>query len=169
MTTISRRISGFAIALTLVAGAVAVTGCGSSNSSANAKSSTPASTPTPTTTAAKAATTPPAGGPVAVSLTEFKIKAPATLTAGKTTFAVTDNGKIRHQLTIIRTTKPASKVLAHGKSDDMPGRVGEIDSLAPGHSTTLKIKNLKPGHYALVCNLPGHYASGMYADLTVTQ
>ncbi|MEA2312683.1 MAG: hypothetical protein QOE28_2651, partial [Solirubrobacteraceae bacterium] len=27
--------------------------------------------------------------------------------------------------------------------------------------------NLKPGHYALICNLPGHYTAGMYADLTV--
>jgi uncharacterized cupredoxin-like copper-binding protein len=27
--------------------------------------------------------------------------------------------------------------------------------------------NLKPGHYSLVCNLPGHYMQGMRADLTV--
>jgi uncharacterized cupredoxin-like copper-binding protein len=26
---------------------------------------------------------------------------------------------------------------------------------------------LKPGHYAIICNLPGHYAGGMYTDLTV--
>ncbi len=29
------------------------------------------------------------------------------------------------------------------------------------------IKNLKPGHYAIVCALPGHYQSGMYTDFTV--
>jgi uncharacterized cupredoxin-like copper-binding protein len=28
--------------------------------------------------------------------------------------------------------------------------------------------DLKPGHYALVCNLPGHYGLGMHVDLTVT-
>jgi uncharacterized cupredoxin-like copper-binding protein len=27
---------------------------------------------------------------------------------------------------------------------------------------------LAPGRYELVCNLPGHYVSGMYGELTVT-
>ena len=26
---------------------------------------------------------------------------------------------------------------------------------------------LKAGHYALICNLPGHYAAGQHADFTV--
>ncbi len=26
---------------------------------------------------------------------------------------------------------------------------------------------LKKGHYALICNLPGHYQGGMHADFTV--
>ena len=28
--------------------------------------------------------------------------------------------------------------------------------------------HLAPGRYELVCNLPGHYAAGMYAPLTVS-
>jgi len=27
---------------------------------------------------------------------------------------------------------------------------------------------LKPGRYEVLCNLPGHYAAGMYAELDVT-
>jgi uncharacterized cupredoxin-like copper-binding protein len=27
---------------------------------------------------------------------------------------------------------------------------------------------LAPGHYELVCNLPGHYTAGMYTQLDVT-
>ncbi|MGV8964931.1 MAG: sulfocyanin-like copper-binding protein [Cellulomonas sp.] len=27
---------------------------------------------------------------------------------------------------------------------------------------------LAPGHYELICNLPGHYAAGMYTELTVS-
>jgi uncharacterized cupredoxin-like copper-binding protein len=26
---------------------------------------------------------------------------------------------------------------------------------------------LKAGHYALICNLPGHYAAGQHIDFTV--
>jgi len=28
--------------------------------------------------------------------------------------------------------------------------------------------DLQPGHYAIVCNLPGHYAAGMHQDFWVT-
>jgi uncharacterized cupredoxin-like copper-binding protein len=33
-------------------------------------------------------------------------------------------------------------------------------------SKTLALR-LRPGHYALVCNLPGHYLAGQRADFTV--
>jgi uncharacterized cupredoxin-like copper-binding protein len=26
----------------------------------------------------------------------------------------------------------------------------------------------RPGHYELICNLPNHYADGMYQELVVT-
>jgi uncharacterized cupredoxin-like copper-binding protein len=28
---------------------------------------------------------------------------------------------------------------------------------------------LTPGHYVIFCNLPGHYAKGMYGTLTVSE
>ena len=31
----------------------------------------------------------------------------------------------------------------------------------------VRLVTLAPGHYVVICNLPGHYASGMHADLTV--
>ncbi len=81
---------------------------------------------------------------------------------------MTNDGKIKHQFTIIRTDKPASTVLSkQNPDDDIPGARGEISSLAPGTTKQLVVKNLKPGHYALVCALPGHYQAGMYADFTV--
>jgi Sulfocyanin (SoxE) domain len=39
-------------------------------------------------------------------------------------------------------------------------------NLPVGESKTLEL-NLEPGKYALVCNISGHYAAGMYADFTV--
>jgi uncharacterized cupredoxin-like copper-binding protein len=36
----------------------------------------------------------------------------------------------------------------------------------PGASGWVTV-TLPPGRYELVCNLPGHYAAGMYTQLTV--
>ena len=69
----------------------------------------------------------------------------------------------------IRTPKPASAVLSkQNPDDDIPGAKGEIASIAPGATKKLVVKDLKAGHYALVCALPGHYQSGMYSDFTVS-
>jgi uncharacterized cupredoxin-like copper-binding protein len=51
--------------------------------------------------------------------------------------------------------------------DDIAGAKGEISSIAPGATRKLTVKNLVAGHYVMVCALPGHYQSGMYADFTV--
>jgi uncharacterized cupredoxin-like copper-binding protein len=39
--------------------------------------------------------------------------------------------------------------------------------MKPGTQKMLTI-DLPTGHYAVVCNLPGHYAMGMHQDLWVT-
>ena len=44
--------------------------------------------------------------------------------------------------------------------------VGETGDMDPGTTTALTI-DLAPGHYAVVCNLPGHYAMGMHQDFWV--
>ena len=46
------------------------------------------------------------------------------------------------------------------------GAVGGVEDIAGGRSKKLSL-NLSKGHYVLICNLPGHYAAGMRADLTV--
>jgi len=148
----------------LVAAAVGLSACGSSSSSSSTATSTPASTTSPATTAATTGAT-----SIPVTLTEYKIK-PATTSApaGHVTFDVTNAGQMKHQFTIIRTTKSAATVLSkQNPNDDIPGARGEIASIAPGASKTLVIKNLKAGHYAIVCALPGHYQAGMYSDFTV--
>jgi uncharacterized cupredoxin-like copper-binding protein len=42
-----------------------------------------------------------------------------------------------------------------------------VADLAAGESATPEL-DLEAGEYALVCNLPGHYAAGMFGDFTVT-
>ena len=44
---------------------------------------------------------------------------------------------------------------------------GAGEGIVPGASGWMTI-TLAPGHYELVCNLAGHYRSGMFAELTVT-
>lgn len=41
------------------------------------------------------------------------------------------------------------------------------DDVVPGGTGQVTL-DLAPGRYEVVCNLPGHYRSGMYATLTVT-
>jgi uncharacterized cupredoxin-like copper-binding protein len=66
---------------------------------------------------------------------------------------------------VLRTNKPAGSLLKGAEADEA-GNVGEIGDIQPGAGKTLALK-LKAGHYALICNLPGHYRAGQHADFTV--
>ena len=102
----------------------------------------------------------------AVTLSEFNVAPkPAAVASGAVTFNVSNAGKVEHEFVVLKTSKPASDLLKGGKADEA-GNVGEIGSVKPGQTKALKLK-LAAGHYALICNLPGHYAAGQYADLTV--
>ena len=68
-------------------------------------------------------------------------------------------------MVILRTDKPAS-ALGKGTRVSEAGHVGEVGDLKAGASGSTSV-TLAPGHYVVICNLPGHYASGMHADLTV--
>jgi len=163
-----RSIHAATTAAAIAIAAIGLAACGSTTKTTTATKTTSTAKTTP---AATTTTTTAPHGPakVAVTLSEFKIKpAVPRVAAGRVTFVVTNAGKVKHQFTIIRTDKPAAAVLSkHNPDDDIPGARGEISALAPGATKQLVVKHLKPGHYALVCALPGHYQAGMYADFTV--
>ncbi|WP_245474327.1 sulfocyanin-like copper-binding protein [Mesorhizobium sp. M2A.F.Ca.ET.042.01.1.1] len=50
--------------------------------------------------------------------------------------------------------------------EDKAGDKGEVSELDPGASGTLTV-DLKPGKYVLICNVPGHFATGMWTEFTV--
>lgn len=107
---------------------------------------------------------------VAVQVDEFSVF-PGTQGApkGKVRFVVTNIGKVEHEFVVIKSSKPAGNLLGgdHGPTRaDESGAVGEIGSLPSGKSKTLSL-TLKTGHYALICNLPGHYKTGQFADFYV--
>ena len=133
--------------------AILAVGCGGSSSSTS--TSTPAA--------------PAASGTLDVQLGDMTITAPAKVSAGKTKVTATndDPNGLTHEVVFIRTDTPASQLPTNGKGEaSEKGSIGEIADLPAGQSASTTL-DLKKGHYALICNLPGHYAAGMYTDLTV--
>ncbi len=124
--------------------------------------SKPAAPATPTA----AAPAPAAAARIGVTLKEYSVApSPAVGKAGRVTFNVRNSGAIPHEFVVLRTAKPAGSLLKGAEADEA-GNVGEIGDLQPGQAKTLSLP-LKPGHYALICNLPGHYKAGQHADFTV--
>jgi hypothetical protein len=103
---------------------------------------------------------------VTVQVDEFSVF-PGTQGAprGKVRFVVTNIGTVKHEFVVLKTAKPAGNLLK-GKEANESGAVGEIDGVPPGQARTLNLI-LKPGHYSLICNLPGHYKTGQFADFYV--
>ncbi|MEA2170822.1 MAG: hypothetical protein QOF76_4122 [Solirubrobacteraceae bacterium] len=156
----------FSLALS-AAGIVALAGCGSSSNDTSTTSTTSAQAPvsTPAHTAAFASTA-KVNGPITVDLSEWAVKtSTATAPAGKVQFDIHNAGKIPHEMVVLKTTAKAD-ALGTGSRIPETGHVGEVGDVAAGARKHLTLK-LAPGHYSLVCNLPGHYMSGMHTDLTV--
>jgi uncharacterized cupredoxin-like copper-binding protein len=104
---------------------------------------------------------------VNVKLIEFKLLPSAKKVApGKVTFTVSNAGQLAHEFVVLSTRTPAAKLPTSAMAAKETGRVGEIARLVPGARKTLTL-TLRPGHYALICNLPGHYKAGQLADLSV--
>ena len=124
----------------------------------------------PTAAAATRAVTLTSAKIVPVTLNEFNIlPAKQSAPAGKVTFVVKNTGKMVHEFIVTKTAKPAGDLLGgdHGPSRaDESGAIGEIGELRPGQTKKL-ILPLKKGHYALLCNLPGHYKAGQFVDFYV--
>src|SRR4051794_14195181 len=111
--------------------------------------------------AGAASTTAAAAGAVQVSLGEMFIKAPTTLKAGDTTFAVANDGASMHQFAIV----PAPAKLINGVPD-MSNAVAKGKMLNGGDKESFKA-SLKPGSYEMVCIMAGHYLAGQKLAVTV--
>jgi hypothetical protein len=103
---------------------------------------------------------------VIVTLNEFNVL-PAAQGApvGTVTFTVKNTGKAEHEFVVVKSSKPAGTLLAGAEADET-GAVGEIGSVKSGQTKKLSL-NLKAGHYALLCNIAGHYKAGQFADFYV--
>jgi uncharacterized cupredoxin-like copper-binding protein len=105
------------------------------------------------------------GGPPNAGNMWIALSRSASAANGKVTFHVSNVGHIVHEFVVIKTDKRANG-LGTGQRVPENGNVGETGDVQAGASKGVSLK-LKPGHYALICNIPGHYAAGMHTDFTV--
>jgi uncharacterized cupredoxin-like copper-binding protein len=108
---------------------------------------------------------------VTVSLTSYTITADKVeVPAGKVTFKVTNDATDQvHEFVVVSSDAKALDLPrdAEGKADENAvAPVDEVEDIAIGESKELTV-DLKPGHYILLCNLPGHYGQGMAIDFVV--
>ncbi len=102
-----------------------------------------------------------------------------TVPRGTVSFVVTNLGSKYHELVVLPLDgqqRAGSRVVGSDRRVDESGSLGEVaDSaggsgdkgIAPGATGWMTL-DLPAGSYELVCNLPGHYAAGMYAEITVS-
>jgi uncharacterized cupredoxin-like copper-binding protein len=103
----------------------------------------------------------------------------ASVPHGQVSFAVTNLGSVPHELLVLPLPQGqalgARAVGADGTADET-GSLGEAsascaagkgEGIAPGAASWVTL-DLPAGRYELLCNVPGHYLAGMFAELTVT-
>ena len=93
--------------------------------------------------------------------------------AGKITFEVTNLSRsIVHEIIVVAVENANAPLLYDYSTGQIPGKqikmLGETEEMQPNGEKTITL-DLKPGIYLLICNVPGHYAAGMWTPLTVTQ
>lgn len=116
------------------------------------------------------AVVPAAAGTINANLTDMKIGLDhSTIGAGSITFAVKNSGAVAHELVLIRTDVAQDKIAADpaeaGKVVET-GNIGETGDMDVGGTKSFTV-TLPAGHYVLICNEVGHYASGMHVAFTV--
>jgi uncharacterized cupredoxin-like copper-binding protein len=155
-----------ALGMGLVVIVAIVFAAGSGDSSSGTAPSVPAKAAATAPAKQTAAAAPAPSAHIAITLKEFTITPTPTIgRAGHVTFRVHNAGTMQHEFVVLRTSKPADALLKGNKASEA-GHVGEIPGLAPGQTKTLRL-DLKAGHYALICNMPGHYMAGQRIDFTV--
>jgi uncharacterized cupredoxin-like copper-binding protein len=100
---------------------------------------------------------------------------PTSAAAGTVSFRVTNVGALSHELVVLPLAldaHPGQRSVGADGTVDEGGSLGEAsntcgsDGVMPG-GTSWTTLQLTPGRYELLCNLPGHYVAGMYAELDV--
>jgi len=99
--------------------------------------------------------------------------------AGTVSIVSLNHGTVTHELIVLplasgasagtRAVGPDNRVSENGSVGEASADcgTGAGEGIAPGHASWVTLA-LKLGRYEVLCNLPGHYAAGMYSELDVT-
>ena len=109
---------------------------------------------------------------VAISLFEWGVTADqSSVVGGAINFQASNDGAVLHNLRVIATDLAPDDLPVSGGSVDEESEelevVATVFDLAPGE-TGSSAGELVPGNYVLICNVPGHYLSGMFTGFEVT-
>jgi uncharacterized cupredoxin-like copper-binding protein len=140
--------------IAMVTLALAVTACGSDGNDA-------AGTPNGDT----------ASSDISGSVKEWAVAVDATSApAGDISFTIDNDGTTGHEFLIVKTDIAPGEIPVDGDHfpEDADGIevIDEIGEFAKGTTETLDV-TLEAGSYQLVCNLPSHYANGMFTGFEV--
>ena len=103
---------------------------------------------------------------IGVNESEYTIRLnQRTAPAGEMKFILMNEGSIAHQFVLVKTEIPAEDLpLAENGFADTQAEGIELiykeEAFPPAERRELEL-TLDPGHYVMLCNLPGHYARGM--------
>ncbi len=93
-----------------------------------------------------------------------------SVAAGELRFEGINQGSLTHEVEVFAVPEGVDAnvlPLAGGvAATDTLELKDEVEDVAPGTSASLSL-DLEPGTYAVMCNLPGHYANGMHTTFTV--
>jgi uncharacterized cupredoxin-like copper-binding protein len=149
-------------ALALASFGLIAAGCGSDNGTE--------STAEPQATAG--------GGAPSASLTigmkdNFFVPKVAAAKAGSVKITARNQGQLVHELVLAKTNANPAKLpttsdgeVDEAKLESLGQDAGEVADVSPGASKAGTFK-FAPGNYVMFCNIPGHYAAGMYGTITV--
>jgi uncharacterized cupredoxin-like copper-binding protein len=110
-----------------------------------------------------------ANNQIDAELTTYKINLSKTSApAGQVIFHVKNTATdMKHEFVVFKTDLDAANLPLDSDgnvAEDQLQKVDEIE-LDPSKSGDLTV-NLPAGHYAIICNQPGHYKQGMYTNFT---
>jgi uncharacterized cupredoxin-like copper-binding protein len=111
-------------------------------------------------------------GAVQVEIGDFFVN-PSTedAAAGSVTFEVENTGTQPHEFVVIQTDLAEGDLPLEGGTVAEAGAgltiIDEIEPFSPGSTESLTV-DLEAGAYVLICNVAGHYQSGMHTSFNVT-
>ena len=94
-----------------------------------------------------------------------------SIDVGEITFTAINTSKDTIHEMVLAPVTSVDKLLPYDEiemqvDEDASGHLGEVAELDSGASGSLTL-TMKPGTYILYCNIPGHYAAGMWTVFTV--